>query len=223
MKKTLALLFIFISFQSFSQKGNWIKLFDGKNLDHWYAWKINDGASTTGWEIEKGVLTTDGKEGDLVTKQYFKDFEFVFSFKISPEGNSGIIYKVQEKDGHRDQPYRYGPEFQIIDDVNYPETPKDVHKTGGNYDVYPPSDFSAVKPAGQWNKAKIIIKNNHVQHWLNGKLVNEYEYGGEQWKTDVAASKFRRWSYATPKEEGKISLQGHNDRVWFKKMKIREL
>lgn len=207
----------------FSQKSKWVKLFDGKDLNHWYSWKINDGTSTAGWEITNGELTTDGKGGDLVTKKEYVDFELEFEFKISPKGNSGIIYKVLDKKGEREQPYIYGPEYQIIDDVNYPGTPKDEHKTGGNYDVYAPSDLTAVKPAGEWNKGKIKIKNNKVEHWLNGKKVADYEYAGEQWKEDIAKSKFKNWPYATPHDKGRISLQGHGNTVWFKNIRIREL
>ncbi|MCD8540089.1 MAG: DUF1080 domain-containing protein [Leadbetterella sp.] len=208
----------------FSQKSKWVKLFDGKeDLGHWYSWKINDGSSTAGWTVVNGELTTDGKGGDLVTKKEYGDFELEFGFKISPKGNSGIIYKVLDKQEEKDQPYKYGPEYQIIDDVNYPGPPKDVHKTGGNYDVYAPLDPAAVKPAGEWNTGKIIVKNNKVEHWLNGKKVADYEYAGDKWKEDIAKSKFRNWPYATPHEKGKISLQGHGNTVWFKNIRIREL
>ena len=223
MKIIVLLLTMSISYSGFTQKNKWEKLFDGKSLDNWYAWKVNDGSSTKGWTVEDGVLSTDGKEGDLVTKKEYGDFELQFDFKISEKGNSGIIYKVLDKEKVKDQPYIYGPEFQIIDDVNYPGTPKDVHKTGGNYDVYPPSDLTAVKAAGEWNKGKIIIKDNVVQHWLNGKKVIEYTYGSEAWIKDIANSKFKSWPYATPHNKGKISLQGHNDRVWFKNIRIKEL
>jgi len=107
--------------------------------------------------------------------------------------------------------------------VNYPGTPKDVHKTGGNYDVYAPTDLTAVKPAGEWNKGKIQIKNNEVTHYLNGKKVMEYVYGSDKWVADIAKSKFKSWPYATPHAKGKISLQGHGDEVWFKNIRIKEL
>ncbi|ADQ18246.1 protein of unknown function DUF1080 [Leadbetterella byssophila DSM 17132] len=208
---------------SFAQKNKWVKLFDGKSLEHWYSWNVNDGNSTAGWSVVNGELTTDGKGGDLVTKKEYENFELEFEFKVSPKGNSGVIYKVQDKQKEKEQPYIYGPEYQIIDDVNYPSTPKDVHKTGGNYDVYAPSDLSAVKPAGEWNKGKIKILNNKVEHWLNGKKVIEYEYASPKWVEDIAKSKFKSWPYATPHAKGKISLQGHGDTVWFKNIRIKEL
>ena len=223
MRIVIFLMAMIVGNAGFSQKNKWVKLYDGKGLDHWYAWKINDGSSTAGWNVVNGELTTDGKEGDLVTKKEYGDFELEFEFKISPKGNSGIIYKVLNKQEEKDQPYKYGPEYQIIDDVNYPGPPKDVHKTGGNYDVYAPTDLTAVKPAGEWNKGKIKIKNNKVEHWLNGKKVADYEYAGETWKADIAKSKFKNWPYATPHEKGKISLQGHGNTVWFKNIRIREL
>ncbi len=225
MRIVLFVMAMLVTVEGFSQKKKWVNLFDGKNLNNWYAWKINDGTSTTGWEIVNGELTTNGKEGDLVSKKEYGNFEMEFEFKISEKGNSGVIYKVQEKDKKevKDQPYKYGPEYQIIDDVNYPGTVKDVHKTGGNYDVYAPLDLTAVKPAGEWNKGKIKIKDNKVEHWLNGKKVAEYVYGGDSWKADIAKSKFKNWPYATPHAKGKVSLQGHNDTVWFKNIRIKEL
>lgn len=223
MRITIILLTLMMSINSFAQKKKWVTLFDGKNLNHWYAWKINDGNSTTGWNIVNGELTTDGKAGDLVTKKMYENFEFEFDFKISPKGNSGIIYKVLDKAGEKEQPYIYGPEYQIIDDVNYPNGVNDVHKSGSNYDVAAPFDMTAVKPAGEWNKGKIKIKDNHVEHWLNGKKVMAYEYGSDKWKEDIAKSKFKNWPYAKAHTAGKISLQGHGDVVWFKNIRIKEL
>lgn len=221
MKKLILLLAMLVSLEGVSQKKKWQNLMD---FDNWYAYKINDGNSTNGWTLENGVFFTDGKEGDLVTKKYYENFEFEFEFKVSAKGNSGVIYKVQDKsDDVKEQPYKHGPEYQIIDDVNYPGTPKDVHKTGGNYDVYAPLVLDAVKPAEQWNKGKIVIKDNKVEHWLNGKKVADYVYGSDKWKEDIAKSKFRSWPYATPKAKGKISLQGHGDNVWFKNLRIKEL
>lgn len=222
MKYLSLILALTLSFSTFSQKKVWIKLTD-KNLDNWYAWKVNDGNSTTGWNLENGVLSTDGNQGDLVTKKSYGDFELEFEFKISPKGNSGVIYKVLDKKGEKDQPYVYGPEFQIIDDVNYPHKVNDSQKTSSNYDVQAPSDFTVVKPAGEWNKGKIIVKNNHIEHWLNGKMLVHYEYGSDKWKEDVAKSKFKNWEYAKPHHRGKISLQGHGDQISFKNIRIREL
>jgi hypothetical protein len=221
MRKLILLVAMLVSLEGVSQKKKWQNLMDMK---HWYAWKINDGNSTAGWTLQNGEFHTDGKEGDLTTKQYFENFEFEFEFKVSAKGNSGVIYKVEDKsDDIKDQPYKYGPEYQIIDDVNYPGTPKDVHKTGGNYDVYAPLDLNAVKPAEQWNKGKIVIKDNKVEHWLNGKKVADYVYGSDKWKEDIAKSKFRNWPYAKPHAKGRISLQGHNDKVWFRNLRIKEL
>ncbi len=221
MRKVILVLAMLVSLQAVSQKKK--DLLEGGKLDQWYAWKINDGSSTSGWELSNGVLSTDGKKGDLVTKKEYENFEFEFEFKVSPKGNSGIIYKVLDKKGEKEQPYIYGPEYQIIDDVNYPGTVKDVHKTGGNYDVYAPTDLKAVKPAGEWNKGKIVIKDNVVKHYLNGKKVMEYVYASDKWKEDIAKSKFKSWPYATPHAKGKISLQGHNDEVAFRNLKIKEL
>lgn len=221
MKRILLFALVLITAQSFSQSKKTIVLFDGTNLDHWHSWKANE---VKGWMIEDGALTTNGKSGDLVTNETFGDFELKFKFKVAPKGNSGVIYKIIEEDDKAYfNTYASGPEYQIIDDVNYPAPIKDVQKTGANYDVNAPNDLSVTKPAGEWNEGKLKIKKNKVEHWLNGKLVVAYTYGNEEWKANIAKSKFAKWPLATPHDEGKISLQGHGDQVWFKDIVIKRL
>lgn len=222
MKKLIVILAMGISAAAFGQKGKWVALFDGKTTNGWHSWNET---GVKGWTVENGILTTKGKSGDLVTNKEYENFILEFEFKVAPKGNSGLIYKVIEDPANKAlfAPYASGPEFQIIDDVNYPDKIQDKQKTGGNYDIYPPKDLSAVKPAGEWNKGKLIIKNDHIEHWLNGKKVADYEYGTDIWKNDVAGSKFAKWPYAVPHAKGKISLQDHGDSVSFKTIRIREL
>lgn len=223
MKKiTMLLVVCMFAFAATAQKGKWVKLFDGKNTDHWHSWTKDE---VKGWTIEDGVLTTEGKSGDLVTNEKYGDFIMEFDFKVSPKGNSGVIYKIIEGDDKKKyfNTYASGPEYQIIDDVNYPAKITTKQKTGANYDVYEPNDLTVVKPAGEWNKGVLKIKDNKVEHWLNGKKVVEYTYGDDQWKEDVGKSKFAKWEYANAHDEGHISLQGHGDQVWFRKIRIKEL
>lgn len=222
MKNWVLALFVAVSLPAMAQKGKWVSLFDGKQLNGWHNWKSD---KVSGWEIKDGVLSTDGKSGDLVTDKEYENFILEFEFNVAPKGNSGIIYKVLEDANVKEYfaSYSSGPEYQIIDDKNYPSAITDKQKTGANYDVYQPNDFNVTKPAGEWNKGKIVINQNKVEHWLNGKKVVEYMYGSEQWATDVAGSKFAKWAYATPHPKGKIALQDHGDRVSFKNIRIKEL
>ena len=118
--------------------------------------------------------------------------------------------------------YASGPEFQIIDDKGYPAKLNDVQLTGANYDILAPSSFPSNAP-GQWNHGVIKIKKNKITHSVNGKKVATYTYGDAKWQADVAKSKFAKWPYAQSHASGKIALQGHNDRVYFKDIKIKEL
>lgn len=199
----------------------WTTLFDGKSLDGWHTFKKSE---VVGWVIEDGVLTTDGKGGDLVTNKEYKDFVLEFDFKVSPKGNSGVVYKVQEpiEDKAFFSTYASGPEFQLIDDSGYPAQLNETQKTGANYDIHAPKSLTS-KPAGEWNHGVIKVKNNKITHTVNGTVVVEYTYGDQAWTEAVAKSKFAKWPYAQAHDAGKIALQGHNDRVYFKNIKIQEL
>jgi Domain of Unknown Function (DUF1080) len=195
-------------------------LFDGKAITGWHNFKKT---TVDSWTIEDGVLTTDGKGSDLVTDKEYGDFVLEFDFKVAPKGNSGVIYKVIEMDDDAHfATYASGPEFQIIDDINYPGELKDVQKSGANYDINPPLTMAS-KPAGEWNHGIISVKKNVVTHTLNGKVVAKYTYGDKTWDAGVAKSKFAKWPYATAHAKGKIALQGHGDRVYFKNISIKEL
>jgi hypothetical protein len=228
--KNVHLLLLVLFLQSglaLAQKpGKWQNLFDGKTTQGWHSYQ--QGGAVKGWMVMKGTLMTHGGSGDLVTNEQFEDFELEFEFKVPPKGNSGVIYKVQE---HPKNPTYYsGPEYQVIDDEGYPPfndggkmvTLNDRQKTGANYDMYAPAK-NVAKPAGQWNKGRIVIKDNHVEHWLNGEKVVEYHYGSEDWKDKVAQSKFATWPYAIPHTKGHIALQDHGDESAYRKIRIRTL
>lgn len=222
MKKYLILSLMLISTFSFAQKKKWVNLFDGKSTTNWHSWTLNE---VKGWHVMGGELMSHGGNGDLVSNQEFGDFVLEFEFKVSPKGNSGVIYKVIEEPGNKEYfaSYASAPEYQIIDDKNYPAEITTRQKTGANYDIIPPSDLTIVKPAGEWNKGKIMVKNNQITHWLNGKVVVSYTYGTPEWDAAVAKSKFAKWPYAKAHAKGKIALQDHGDMVSFKKIRIKEL
>jgi Domain of Unknown Function (DUF1080) len=222
MKKIFVAGLILLSLSVSAQKNKWVNLFDGKTTNGWHTWKQT---GVKGWHVMDGVLMTHGGNGDLVSDKEYGDYILEFEFKCAPKGNSGVIYKVIEDVNNKElfAPYASGPEFQIIDDVNYPDKIKDVQKTGANYDIQPPLDLKAVKPAGEWNKGKLVIKNNKIEHFVNGTKTASYEYGSVKWADDVAGSKFAKWPYAQAHAKGKISLQDHGDMVSFRKIRIKEL
>lgn len=209
--------------------GKWTSLFDGKSIKGWHSYH-KDGI--VGWYVEDGAMTPDGTGGDLVTDKEYENFELEFEFKIPKGSNSGVIYKVIDNPDIKTT-YMSGPEYQVIDDRGYEWKDKDgklmkldnKQLTGAAYDVLPPADMNLTKPAGEWNKGRIVVNNNHVEHYLNGKKVVEYEYGSDDWKARVAKSKFANWPYATPHAKGKIALQNHSpqEKVWYRDVKIREL
>lgn len=222
MKKIFFVLTLLVSFGSIAQKGKWVNLFDGKTTNGWHTWKET---GVKGWHVMGGVLMTHGKNGDLVTDKEYGDYILEFEFKSAPKGNSGLVYKVIEDINNKElkSTYTSGPEYQIIDDDNYPAKITDKQKTGANYDITAPISLTAVKAAGEWNKGKIVIKNNRIEHYLNGIKVADYEYGSVKWADDVAGSKFANWPYAKAHAKGKIALQDHGDMVSFRKIRIKEL
>lgn len=199
----------------------WVLLFDGKTFD---GWKKANGQPFTGkgWKIEDGVLSVDptqGRGGDIVTTKEFTDFELSLDFKLEKGTNSGVKYSLFKNTS-------LGCEYQIIDDANHPDAK--LGKNGNRslaalYDVLPVSGKKDVKPLGEWNTIRILAKGKHVEHWLNGKKVLEYERGSEALKNAVAESKFNKdsgWGETTPSP---ILLQEHGDVIHFRNIKIRNL
>jgi hypothetical protein len=169
-----------------------------------------------GWQAVDGVLATRGKAGDICTIEEFTDFELQVDWKISPGGNSGIMYRVAETRG---APYETGPEYQVLDDERHGDGKNPLTSAGSIYAVYPPTK-KVVKPAGEWNHTRIVVKGNHVEHWLNGEKVCEAEIGSEDWNARVAKSKWAKVSSYAKEAKGKIDLQDHGDKVEFKNIKI---
>ncbi|WP_090628946.1 3-keto-disaccharide hydrolase [Parapedobacter indicus] len=199
------------------KKERWIDLLADNSLASWHLYL---GAEIKGWKIDDGVLSTSGKNGDIVTNQEFENFELELEWKIEQRGNSGIfIFVVEHPDNKR--MYQSGPEFQIIDNENYPQQLTEQQKTGSMSDVLAPSK-SRSKPAGQWNKTRIVAHNGKVQHWLNKSLILEYQIGSKQLNEEIARSKFAQLRYAKV-AKGKIGLQDHGNPVCFKNIRVRPI
>lgn len=201
----------------------WQLLFDGKSMENFKGFRKDEVPSA--WQIEDGAIAFAGERGgDLITKDQYKDFELSIDWKISEGGNSGIMYHVSEDTVYRNT-YNSGPEMQVLDDERHPDAKEGVNgnrQAGALYDLIPLST-PAVNPAGQWNTARLLVNDGHVEHWLNGKKVVEYEIGSPEWNTLIQQSKFASMKGFGLEEQGHIALQDHGNKVWFKNIKIRVL
>jgi len=206
----------------------WVLLFDGETSNGWRGYN-KETFPEEGWEIKDGMLRcidsgrgeAGGKGGDIITEKKYRWFEFKLEWKIAEGGNSGILYLAQEKP---DQPiWKSAPEMQILDNEGHPVGADAIHQAGALYDLIPAEPQNA-KPANEWNKVKIFIKEGLVQHWQNGEKVVEYHLWTLDWKKMVINSKFKDYpDFVEPAEEGHIGLQDHGNDVWYRNIKIKEL
>ena len=211
-------------------KAGWKLLWDGKTTNGWRGAKL-DGFPEKGWKIEDGflkVMKSDGGEstngGDIVTTRPYKNFVLKVDFKITEGANSGIKYFV-DTELNKGQGSAIGCEFQILDDAKHPDAKLGVNGNrtlGSLYDLIPaPKDKPFRK--GFFNTAMVVVKDNHVEHWLNGIKIVEYERNNQMWEALVDFSKYKDWPNFGNAEEGLILLQDHGDEVWFQNVKIKEL
>ena len=170
-----------------------------------------------GWQAVGGALTRVAEAGDLITRDQFDDFELALEWKVAEGGNSGIMYRVTEDTGAT---YESGPEMQVLDDARHEDGRSRLTAAGSVYGLYP-APPGVVKPAGEWNAARIVVSGNHVAHWLNGIEVVEYELGSPDWEARVAASKFKQWPGYGRAASGHIALQDHGGRVAYRDVRIR--
>ena len=198
---------------------DWQPLFNGADLSGWRGYK---GAPTpTKWKVEGGaiVLGTEGSGGDLVTAREFGDFELELEWKVSEGGNSGIIYFVQELEA---APFTWatGPEMQVLDDARHSDGKLETHRAGALYDLIAPAK-AAARPVGEWNQVRIVARGGRIEHWLNGERIVDTQFGDESWQARIAGSKFRTMPHFAKVPRGRIALQDHGDRVWFRNIRIR--
>jgi len=197
----------------------WTVLFDGTNLDNFRGYKKD--SVPAGWELVDGTLHIKAKSGagDLITKGQYENFMLEFEWKVSTGGNSGVMYRVKETDG---APYLTGPEYQVLDNAVHNDGKNPKTSAASLYALYA-CTVDATKPAGEWNLARILIVNNKVEHWLNGKKVVSTEIGGEEWNKLVAESKFKDWKEFGIHPKGHICFQEHGDDVWFRNIRINDI
>jgi hypothetical protein len=195
----------------------WRVLFDGSSTDGWRGFQMD--TLPSGWRIEDGALTRVASGGDIITRDQFANFELELEWKVEPKGNSGIMYRVTEADSST---YRTGPEYQILDDAGHPDGQSRLTAAASAYGFYA-APAGIVKPAGEWNTARIVANGNHIEHWLNGVKVVEYELGSPDWEAKLKASKFDEWKGYGRSPRGHIALQDHGDRVAYRNIRIRVL
>lgn len=215
------------------KKEEWKPLFDGRTTTGWRA--INGKAfPDTGWEVADGALmvnASDGKEsgngGDIVTTDEYSDFVLDWEWKMMTKGgNSGVKYFVKEGLSDNEK-YGVGLEYQILNDENHPwmlegkMKPGDFHTMASLYEIYPAANASP-KPLGEWNNSRIVAEDSHVEHWLNGVKVLEFERGSDDFRKRVKASKFSRYKNFGEATQGHILLQDHGSKMAFRNIKIRE-
>jgi len=211
----------------------WRLLFDGKSLDGWHGlgstqmppglWTVEDGAIV---RVPNRSAPTQAAGIDLISDSAFQNFELAWEWKIAPRGNSGLKYNVSEELSTQMAPPHAakGWEYQMLDDSLAEDNKPASHRSGALYDMFPPSDPHAVKPAGEWNSSRLVFVGSHGEHWLNGIKVVSFDLG-----TPAADSAFKKSKYAKYprwfplRRKGQIVLQDHDAGVSFRNIRIREI
>ena len=221
MKIVTSILLFLIIFNGCSDKSqNWVILFDGGSVDQWRGYKESN-FPMDGWAVENGALKTivGGNRVDIITKDIYENFELVLEWRVSPAGNSGIFYFATEDS---DYIWQTAPEMQVLDDSAHPDGNRAVTSAGSLYALIAPT-VNSLKPVGEFNEARIIVKNNKVEHWQNGKKILTYEYGSNAINELIAKSKFKSMPLFAKENSGHVGLQHHGEEVWFRNIRIRKL
>ena len=212
------------------KNAGWELLFDGTSLEGWKRY----GNDTIGplWTVQDGAIVCDGEGlgegsgkhgGSLTTIRQFGNFELSVDWKISPGGNSGILYHVIEKPEYNHD-YETGPEYQVMDDTGWKgDKLRDEQLAGSNYDMHAAPATKKLMPVGEWNTAKIIYNNGHVEHWLNGKKIVAFEENSADFEARYKKSKWVEYPGWNKSKTGAISLQDHGAPVYYRNIKIRAL
>lgn len=207
------------------KKEGWKLLFDGRTTSGWHYY--NGTKTGSAWKITDGALVLDvegkikGVNGNLVTDQEFENFELSIDWNISACGNSGILFNVIE-DAKYGEPYLTGPEMQVLDNTCHPDAKIIKHQAGELYDLIASQKVS-VKPAGEWNVARIISNKGHLEFWLNNVKQVETSMFTPEWDAMIATSKFKTMPGFGKSRRGRLCLQEHGNKVSYRNIKIREI
>ena len=196
-----------------------VSLFNGSSTDQWMNAKSGK-FPDKGWIIEDNCLKHEvkGGGGDIITKNKYEEFDFRFEWKVAKGANSGVKYFIIRDRGS------LGHEYQVLDDANHPDGAKGANRqTAAFYDVLDPAKDKPLKPIGEFNSSRILVKGNNVKHFLNGKVVLTYKLGSDELKSAIAKSKFKNLKVFGQRLAGHILLQDHGDAVWYRNIRIRDL
>ncbi|MEN8193027.1 MAG: DUF1080 domain-containing protein [Bacteroidota bacterium] len=213
----------------------WKLLFDGKSFDGWRGIGI-EGVPEGHWEIENGTIRkiasgdvptiADGqplKGGDLISNETYKNFELKFEWKISTKGNSGVKYNVDEQYSiDNGSTSALGYEYQVLDDEVHPDNGNPTHRASSLYDLIEAKNKN-LKPVGEFNGARIVYKDNHIEHWLNGKKVIETDTDTQEFDSLFQKSKYHKHEKFNVHKDAHVILQDHNDDCWYRNIKIKVL
>lgn len=198
--------------------GEWRLLFDGATVSGWRGYKTD--TMPAGWFVRDSALMKTRGTRDIMTVDQFGNFELAFDWKIATGGNAGVFYRGTEEYDHV---YWSGPEYQLLDDANAPDGRSRLTSAGSAFGLYP-SPAGILKPAGEWNATRILVNGPHVEHWLNGAKLLEYELWSPNWEAKKQASKFRAWPNYGMARRGHIAIQGdHSGELALRNIRIREI
>lgn len=205
----------------------WVSLFDGESFSGWHGY---NGGGLESWTIEDCAIKSAGTEGnygsdmrsDLVTDGEYTNFELSFDWKATTGGNSGVMYGVIEDEAH-DAAWETGPEYQLVDDLGFPEELEEWQKAASNYAMQPAAAGKPLKPVGEWNTSRIVVHGDQIEHWLNGAKVLEFERWNDEWENLKNAGKWSDYPDYGSAATGHLVLQDHGSVFWFRNVKIREI
>jgi len=226
--KLIAIIFVLMisnhgSGSGETAKPKWQVLFDGKSTAEWRGYR-RDTFPAKCWVVENGSIKTvagcdKADQVDIVTRNKYQNFELELEWRVAPGANSGSIYLVSEEE---DQTWKTGPEMQVLDDEKHPDGKLPKTSAGSLFDLIAPTD-KTLRPVGQFNNSRIVIKKGHVEHWLNGKKILEYDLNSDSLRSLIGESKFKSYPRFARNADGYIALQFHGDEVWYRNIKIRAL
>ncbi len=201
-----------------AKRSEWRTLFDGATTSAWRGYKAD--TMPSGWMVANGTLGKLKATGDIISREQFADFEFEMDWKLEKGGNAGLFYRGSEE---FDRVYWSAPEYQLLDDANARDGKDRLTSAGAAYGLYAPP-AGVVKAGGEWNRTRIVVKGAHVEHWLNGTKLLEYELWSPDWEAKVKASKFNQWPKYGRGRKGHIAIQGdHNGALTLRNVRVREL